>query len=249
MAKRRMFSLSVVDTDAFIEMPLSSRLLYYELGMRADDDGFVDSWKKIVRFTGLSNDDMKVLVAKKFVIPFESGVIVIRHWRLNNYLQRDRTTETLHKDELSLLELNDGVYDLKSTENTECIQDVYNMDTKCIQSVYTDKIRLDNNIYTSSGDDGVPLKDDKLEKDFELIWKEYPRKEGKNAAFKKYKAWLKGRKYLSKTVKLTNEQMWNAVQKYADEVKAKNTERQYIKQGETFFGDAIIEFVEGADDG
>jgi len=135
MAKRRMFSLSVVDTDSFIEMPLSSRLLYYELGMRADDDGFVDSWRKIIRFTGLSEDDMKVLIAKKFVIPFETGVIVIKHWRLNNYLQRDRTTETIHKEEMSLLELKDNVYELKSADNT--------MYTECIQNVYTDKIRLD----------------------------------------------------------------------------------------------------------
>lgn len=137
MAKRRMFSLSVVDTDSFIEMPLSSRLLYYELGMRADDDGFVDSWRKIIKFTGLSEDDMKVLIAKRFVIPFETGVIVIRHWRLNNYLQRDRTTETIHKEEMSLLELKDNVYDLKSSDNATY--------TECIQNVYTDKIRLDKN--------------------------------------------------------------------------------------------------------
>ena len=80
MAQKRMFSLSVVDTDKFLEMPISSRLLYYELGMRADDDGFVDNWKKILLFTGLKEDDLKVLIAKSFIIPFESGVIVIRHW-------------------------------------------------------------------------------------------------------------------------------------------------------------------------
>ena len=85
MANKRMFSLSVVDTDKFLEMPLSSRLLYYELGMRADDDGFVGNWKKILLFTGLKEDDMKVLISKNFIIPFESGVIVIKHGRMNNY--------------------------------------------------------------------------------------------------------------------------------------------------------------------
>ena len=101
MAQKRMFSLNVVDTDAFLEMPITSRLLYYELGMRADDDGFVDNWKKILMFTGLKEDDLKVLIAKSFIIPFESGVIVIRHWRLNNYLQNDRKKTTIYKEELS----------------------------------------------------------------------------------------------------------------------------------------------------
>lgn len=145
MARKRMFSLSVVDTDQFLDMPITSRLLYYELGMRADDDGFVDNWKKIIRFTGLSEDDMKILIAKKFIIPFDSGIIVIRHWRLNNYLQRDRITQTEHKEELAMLQLNDNVYELKSTENTELLENVYKMDTECIQTVYTDKIRLDKN--------------------------------------------------------------------------------------------------------
>lgn len=110
-----MFSLSVVDTDQFLEMPLSSRLLYYELGMRADDDGFVDNWKKILAFTGLKDDDLKVLIAKQFIIPFDSGVIVIRHWRMNNYLRNDRYKTTSHQEELKKLSLD--------------YNDVYNLDT------------------------------------------------------------------------------------------------------------------------
>lgn len=133
MAQKRMFSLSVVDTDQFLEMPLSSRLLYYELGMRADDDGFVANWKKILAFTGLKEDDMKVLIAKQYVIPFESGVIVIRHWRMNNYLQNDRTKPTIYQNELSKLSTDDN--------------NVYNMYTECIHSIdknSIDKNRLDN---------------------------------------------------------------------------------------------------------
>ena len=129
MANKRMFSLSVVDTDKFLEMPISSRLLYYELGMRADDDGFVDNWKKIMLFTGLKDDDMKVLISKQFIIPFESGVIVIRHWRLNNYLQNDRTKPTIHQKELKELELDNN--------------NVYTMDTNCIHSI--DKNSIDKN--------------------------------------------------------------------------------------------------------
>lgn len=129
MAQKRMFSLNVVDTDKFLEMPISSRLLYYELGMRADDDGFVDNWKKILMFTGLKEDDMKVLILKQFVIPFESGVIVIRHWRLNNYLQNDRTKPTIYQEELKQLNLDEN--------------NVYTMDTTCIHSI--DKNSIDKN--------------------------------------------------------------------------------------------------------
>jgi len=131
MAQKRMFSLNVVDTDKFLEMPISSRLLYYELGMRADDDGFVDNWKKILMFTGLKEDDMKVLISKQFVIPFESGVIVIRHWRLNNYLQNDRTKPTIYQDELKQLNLDEN--------------NVYTMDTTCIHSIDKNSI-VENSI-------------------------------------------------------------------------------------------------------
>lgn len=115
MAKKRMFSLSVIDTDNFLSMPMSSRLLYYELGMRADDDGFVDNWRKILMFTGLKEDDLKILIARQFIIPFETGVIVIRHWRLNNYLRNDRYTQTNYLKEKSQLDFEEnGVYSLKN---------------------------------------------------------------------------------------------------------------------------------------
>ena len=142
MANKRMFSLSVVDTDLFLEMPLTSRLLYYELGMRADDDGFVDNWKKLLKMTGLTEDDMKVLIAKEFVIPFESGVIVIKHWRLNNYLRNDRHQPTRHKAELAQLYINDDVYELESTEKSTMLPDGIPSGR---QVVYPDKNSIDKN--------------------------------------------------------------------------------------------------------
>lgn len=126
MAQKRMFSLSVVDTDAFLEMPITSRLLYYELGMRADDDGFVNNWKKILLFTGLKEDDLKILILKNFIIPFESGVIVIRHWRMNNYLQNDRTKPTIYQEEKAKLELDKN--------------NVYKLDTTCIHRIEENRI-------------------------------------------------------------------------------------------------------------
>ena len=147
MAQKRMFSLSVVDTDQFLDMPISSRLLYYELGMRADDDGFVDNFKKILLFTGLKEDDLKVLIAKQYVLPFDSGVIVIRHWRMNNYLRNDRHKSTQYQEELKKLSVDDNL--------------VYQMDTTGIPGgIHSiDKNRLDKN----SIDNNIAFKKPTLE--------------------------------------------------------------------------------------
>jgi hypothetical protein len=132
MAQRRMFSLEVVDTDAFLEMPQSAQLLYFHLSMRADDDGFVDNPKKIMRMIGSSDDDMKILIAKRFIIIFESGIIVIKHWKIHNYIAKDRYHETNYIKEKGLLKVKDnGSY-------TECIQDVDKMETQ----VRLGKVRL-----------------------------------------------------------------------------------------------------------
>ena len=99
MAERRMFAKTIVLSDAFLDMPLSARCLYFTLGMLADDDGFVNSPKSVMRQVGASMDDMNILLARKFVLSFDSGVIVIKHWRINNYLRSDRYTETKYIDE------------------------------------------------------------------------------------------------------------------------------------------------------
>ena len=86
MAQKRMFDKSITNNDNFIELPATSQNLYFHLSMNADDDGFVDNWKSIMRMVGSKSDDMKILIAKYYFIPFESGVIVIKHWRINNFL-------------------------------------------------------------------------------------------------------------------------------------------------------------------
>ena len=108
MAERRMFAKTIIDSDAFIEMPMSARLLYYDLAMRADDDGFNNSPRKVMRTTGATNDDMNILIARKFIIPFESGVVVIKHWRIHNYIRKDTYKETNYKEEKALLELDEN---------------------------------------------------------------------------------------------------------------------------------------------
>ena len=134
MAQRRMFSMRITDSDLFTEMPLSSQCLYFHLAMHADDDGFVNGVKRIRRMIGASEDDLKLLLTKGFVIPFETGVCVIRHWRIHNYIQKDRYTPTIYKDERATLEIKDGVYtehpqQLPDSLSTGCTQDVSKMDT------------------------------------------------------------------------------------------------------------------------
>ena len=128
MAERRMFSKSVIWCDMFLEMPLSSQALYMHLNMSADDDGFVGNPKTILRMIGASEDDFKILVTKGFVIVFESGIIVITHWKRNNYIQKDRYKGTIYKDEKSYLNIsNNNLYEKKERI---CIQNVSDLDTQ-----------------------------------------------------------------------------------------------------------------------
>ena len=127
MANKRMFTMKIVDSDAFLEMPLSTQCLYFHLNMRADDDGFIGNPKRICKLVGCNDDDLKLLIAKRFVLVFDSGVIVIKHWRMHNTIQKDRYVPTTYSDELKQL----GIKDNKSYTLSP-------METKCIQNVSTD---------------------------------------------------------------------------------------------------------------
>jgi hypothetical protein len=134
MANRRMFSKDIIELDDFYDMPHTAQLLYFYLGMYADDDGFV-SPKRIIKLGDFKEDDLKILVAKNFVILFEKGVLVITHWKQNNYIQSDRYRETFHKKEKALItQTAGGIYAL----DTACIQNVSKPDTQ----VRLGKVRL-----------------------------------------------------------------------------------------------------------
>lgn len=120
MAEKRMFSKTIIDSDAFLDMPLSSQALYFHLSMRADDDGFVNNPKKIQRIIGCGDDDLKLLMAKKFLIPFESGIVVIKHWRIHNYIRNDRYKETNYIEEKSMLGIEKNKAYSLLTENKDC---------------------------------------------------------------------------------------------------------------------------------
>lgn len=128
MAERRMFAKTIIDSDVFLDMPLSTQALYFHLSMRADDEGFVNNPKKIARMIGAAEDDLKVLISKKFLIVFESGVVVIKHWRIHNYIQNDRKKETVYQEERAMLEVKKNK--AYSVMDTNCIQTVYEMDSQ-----------------------------------------------------------------------------------------------------------------------
>ncbi|MBR3422817.1 MAG: replisome organizer [Ruminococcus sp.] len=141
MAEKRMFAKTIIDSDAFLDMPVTARLLYYDLAMRADDDGFVNSPKKIMRMIGVSQDDLSVLCVKKFVIPFKSGIVVIKHWRIHNYIRKDTYHETPYKDERNALELDENnIYQMiecePSTERQRAVDDIQTQ-------IRLDKISID----------------------------------------------------------------------------------------------------------
>lgn len=199
-----MFSLDVVDTDRFLEMPVTTQALYFHLGMRADDDGFVSSPKRITTLVGCNEDDLKLLIVKQFVIPFESGIVVISEWNINNYIQKDRYKSTIYQEEKEMLHKANGVYRL----DTFSVQDVSKTDTQ----VSIGKNSIDkSNIYSAN---------------FDAFWKVYPRKKEKAKAYKAYNARLKDG--------FSDDELLKAATAYAEECKSRNTEERYIKLGATF---------------
>lgn len=169
MAQRRMFAKTIIDSDAFLDMPLSTQALYFHLSMRADDDGFINNPKKIQRMVGASDDDLKLLCAKQFIFPFDNGVVVIKHWKIHNYIRSDRYTPTMYTEEKAMLNQNSsGEYTVKSIEN---------------QGVLPLGIPNDNQTDTVCMPDGYPGKDsisqfiDSIEKGNNLLHHQRAREE------------------------------------------------------------------------
>lgn len=180
MAQKRMFDKTITNSDKFLEMPVSTQNLYFHLSMNADDDGFVDNWKSIIKISSAKEDDLKILIAKSYVIPFESGVIVIKHWRINNFLRKDRHIDTHYIDEMKQLDITtNNEYELKdwSTNGQPSIE----------------KNRIDkNSIYIlcpkKDLDEGQKVEVlDEIDSLFELFWTNYPKKEKKKDTYNWFK--------------------------------------------------------------
>lgn len=139
MAKKRMFNVDIVGSDAFLDLPHTAQALYFQLGMRADDDGFVGNPKTIQRIAGTKASDLELLVKKRFLLQFPSGVVVIKHWKINNQIQKDRYTPTVYTEEYQSLYIKDNKAYTEMDKG--CIQSVSEMDTQ----ISIDKNRLDKN--------------------------------------------------------------------------------------------------------
>lgn len=196
MAERRMFAKTIIDSDHFIDMPVTARLLYYDLAMRADDDGFVNSPKKIMRMVGASEDDLRILCARQFIIPFESGVVVIRHWKIHNYIRNDRYKATIYVSEKDMLSEKTGEpYELVSKMDTDGIPNGYQMVTQ----VRLGKVSIGKSkdregkgsigqsfVRLSANDEAAEEKPPVEDALFSEFWEAYPKKIGKGAARKAF---------------------------------------------------------------
>ncbi len=154
-----MIAKTIIDSDAFLDMPMSTQALYFHLSMRADDDGFINNPKRIQRMIGAGDDDLKLLIAKSFLITFESGVVVIKHWKIHNYIQSDRYKPTVYTEEKALLSQK---HNKAYTLDTECIHNVSITDTQ--DSIGKDRLVEDRLVEDSIGKDRV---------DYELIARMY----------------------------------------------------------------------------
>ena len=168
MAERRMFAKTIVTSDDFLDMPMSARCLYFTLGMFADDDGFVNSPKSIMRQVGSSNDDMNILIAKKYLLVFENGVIVIKHWRIHNYIQKDRYIETKYVEQKRTLWLDENK--AYTTNESSAKYNVYGKELDNTRSVYI----LDTQEKKELGKDSVEQDNSKKERNsYKQIINEY----------------------------------------------------------------------------
>ena len=221
MAQRRMFSKKIVETDYFMEMSPTAKLLYFYLNMGADDDGFVGNPRMIKVISGATDDDLKILIAKQFIIPFESGVIVIKDWRIHNYIQKDRYNKTQYANEMSQLQIEEnGMY-------TKRIQNVSSLDTQV--RLGKDRLGKDSKDILSGSDEPDSTRIQKSERDqmFETIWKIYPKKSGKANAKKDFDKAIKSG--------IDPELIKSKLEEYLKQIKVKQTPQQFIKQGSTWF--------------
>ena len=181
MAEKRMFAKSIIDSDQFLDMPTTAQLLYFHLCMRGDDDGFINNPKSIMRNVRCTEDDMRILIAKQYVIPFESGIVVIKHWKIHNYIQKDRYRPSNFEEKQQIL------IDEKTKE--------YKLDTECIQPVYIDKNSIDKNSIDKNSIDILSGKPDKLSTEIKAIVDYLNEVSGKNfrAGTPKTKALIKAR--------------------------------------------------------
>ena len=233
MPERRMFSREITETDAFLSLPYSAQVLYFHYCMNADDDGVVSNPLTLRRLTGCSGEDENVLARLHFIIPFKSGVTVIKHWKIHNKIPKDRYHPTKYTDEMALLQLKpNDAYTLTQegqgfvySSYTGCIQDVSNLDTEV--SIGKDRLgKYREDTLVDSVDVPAPLPPD-FSTEFDQLWKLYPRKDGRKDAFRHYQRARKNG--------TTFEQVKAGILNYCEYLKREKVEQRYIQMGSTWF--------------
>lgn len=215
MAERRMFAKSIIDSDLFLDMPQSTQNLYFHLSLRADDDGFVGNPKKIMRMIGCSQDDIKILISKQFLIPFESGVVVIRHWKIHNYIRNDRYKPTIYTEEKKKLTEKDNkeyIVGIPSGNQTDT------------------QYSIGKSSQGEDREEEESISKEQLENEFEKLWSMYPNKKGKKKALDHY---IKCRKRKDNPV--SYEKVEKGISNYNFFIQKNKVQLQYIKHGSTWF--------------
>lgn len=234
MAEKRMFSKQIVDSDAFLEMPLSTQALYFHLSMRADDDGFLNNAKKVMKIIGANQNDYDLLVAKSFVIQFPDGICVIKHWRINNYLRKDRYTETIYQEEKSHLTVQpNGRYSFRNAVESSDVLPVGIplVDRSDTQNRIEKNREEKNSIYSAE-----KLHDEQsLDDFFESIWKLYPIKKGKGQVSTSRKKALQ---------KIGYDQIGRCVDRFLKDMSDSGRDRKYWMHGSTFFNSGYVDYLD-----
>ncbi len=239
MAERRMFAKTIIDSDAFLDMPLSTQCLYFHLSMRADDDGFINNPKKIQRMIAASEDDLKLLVLKKFIIPFESGIVVIKHWKIHNYIRSDRYKETVYQEEKSSLELKDNnAYTIcQPLGIPNDSQEVHRLDTQDRlgkDSIGEDSIYINTMCNSDESHDAKSPSKSAINDLFERVWKLYPNKKGKGQVSDAKK---------KKLYEVGYDELERAIDRYKEELK-QDADWRKPQNGSTFFNSGFIDYLD-----
>lgn len=233
MARRRMFSLDIVDSDQFTDLPATARLLYYELGVRADDDGFVGNPRKITKFAECSEDDIRILEDKGFIYMFDSGILAIRNWLANNQLRNDRYHETYYKNEKSMIVVNPNnktyyLYDDRGLPDglplvalDEIRRKKNNEEEEKEEKINSEQLKEEYNSFDTSDIDSQTINQ------FEFLWSKYPKRVGKKEALYYYNQAIKNGESF--------EFIEQGLNNYIEHLKNDDTPDIHIKYGSNWF--------------
>lgn len=232
-----MFAKTIIDSDAFLDMDLSTQALYFHLAMRADDEGFVNNPKRIMRTIGAIQNDYYVLLERNFIISFQSGIIVIKHWKMHNYIRKDRLKKTAYQEEKNMLETKDnGSYKLANNIGQS---NVSQMSVKCQHRLGKDRLdknrvgkdSINNNV---KNDCTIETSKNDINTFFESVWKLYPNKKGKGQVSdtKKKKLYEFGYDTIAK-----------CIERYKSELE-KDKDWRKPQNGSTFFNSGYVDYLD-----